>query len=216
MFWKKNQNTNDARERMVERDIKGRGITNERVLEAFRNVKRELFMPSDVQKYAYADEPLPIGKGQTISQPYIVAYMTDMLDPQPDDRVLEVGTGSGYQAAILAEIVGHLYSLEIVSELKERAENLLLNEMGYENISIREGSGFDGWPDEAPFDKIIVTAAPEIFPQKLADQLKIGGRMSIPFGHLHNQRLYLVTRDEEGIHKHPDLPVRFVPMTERD
>jgi len=203
-----------ARQRMVERDLKGRDITDPRVLEVMGRVPRHLFVDKSLQSKAYADHPLPIGEGQTISQPYIVALMTDLLDLKRTDRVLEVGTGSGYQAAVLAELAAKVYSIEIVEPLGTRAAKLL-GELGYHNVEVRVGDGYGGWPAAAPFDAIIVTAAPTTIPQPLIDQLKPGGRMIIPVGgSFEGQQLLLV-------HKNPDgsattrrtLPVRFVPLT---
>jgi protein-L-isoaspartate(D-aspartate) O-methyltransferase len=164
-----------------------------------------------LQKYAYADEPLPIGEGQTISQPYIVALMTETLHISKDSRVLEIGTGSGYQAAVLAEIAGEVYSIEIIESLAARAEETL-KRLGYGNVHVKAGDGYRGWPEEAPFDAIIVTAAPDHVPQPLVEQLKVGGRMSIPVGDIY-QELMVITKTESGVVKKDALPVRFVPMT---
>ena len=211
MWWKKPKDDEMERQDMVDRQIRTRGVKNEAVLQAMLKVKRHLFMPESLRPYAYTDEPQPIGEGQTISQPYIVALMTELLDPQPTDRVLEIGAGSGYQAAVLAEIVRHVYTLEIVPRLAERARELL-EKLGYENITIRQGNGFEGWAEESPFDKAIVTAAPITLPQALVDQLKIGGRLVIPMGDAY-QVLYLIKKEKDGIQREEVIPVRFVPMT---
>jgi len=211
MWWKKQKDDEIERQDMVDRQIRTRGVKNEAVLQAMLKVKRHLFMPESLRPYAYADEPQPIGEGQTISQPYIVALMTELLDPQPADRVLEIGAGSGYQAAVLAEIVRHVYTLEIVPKLAERARELL-EKLGYENITVLQGNGYEGLPEEAPFDKAIVTAAPITLPQALVDQLKIGGRLVIPMGDMY-QVLYLIKKDKAGIQREEIIPVRFVPMT---
>ncbi|UCF79888.1 MAG: protein-L-isoaspartate(D-aspartate) O-methyltransferase [Candidatus Eiseniibacteriota bacterium] len=199
------------RSRMVDEQIFRRGVKDVRVLAAMRKVPRHEFVPESYRKYAYADEPLPIGEGQTISQPYIVALMTETLSIGKDSRVLEVGTGSGYQAAVLAEIAEEVYSIEIVEPLAERAEETL-KRLGYRNVHVRVGDGYRGWPEKAPFDAIIVTAAPDHIPQPLIDQLKVGGRLSIPVGDVY-QELILVTKTDSGIVKKDVLPVRFVPMT---
>jgi protein-L-isoaspartate(D-aspartate) O-methyltransferase len=200
-----------ARERMVREQIAARGVEDPRVLQAMRDVPRHELVPRQMRQRAYADHPLPIGEGQTISQPYIVAYMTEQLRLEPDHRVLEVGTGSGYQAAVLAELCAEVYTIEIVSALAERAARDLAR-LGYENIHTREGDGYRGWPEHAPFDAIIVTAAPGHIPQPLVDQLKPGGRMILPVGEGY-QELVLITRDADGVHRRRLLPVRFVPMT---
>jgi protein-L-isoaspartate(D-aspartate) O-methyltransferase len=198
------------KQRMVGQQLQGRGITDARVLDAMRKVKRHLFVPAYLRDAAYEDRPLPIGHGQTISQPYVVAYMTQALRVGPDDRILEIGTGSGYQAAVLAEIAKEVYSVEILEPLADSAR-LRLEEMGYENIKVRQGDGYRGWREHAPFDAIIVTAAPPEIPQGLANQLKVGGRMVVPIG-LFYQELYLITRTETGFEKEVLLPVAFVPM----
>ncbi|MFH1836638.1 MAG: protein-L-isoaspartate(D-aspartate) O-methyltransferase [Candidatus Omnitrophota bacterium] len=198
------------REDMVERQIASRGIVDERVLGAMRKVERHLFVDENTLNSAYNDHPLPIGYGQTISQPYIVAYMTEIAEIGPDDRVLEIGTGSGYQAAILAEIAKEVYTVEILEPLAEHAEKIL-KDLGYTNIKVRSGDGYKGWIEYAPFDVIVVTAAPPEIPLKLIDQLKLGGRMVIPVGQ-GTQELYLITRTESGFDKRSLLPVRFVPM----
>jgi len=211
---KKEENQNDRfeqmRHKMVEYQIKARGIQDARVLEVLRKIPRHLFVPENLKDQAYNDEPLPIGSGQTISQPYIVAYMTEQLHLEGTERVLEIGTGSGYQAAVLAELVQRVYSIEIIPELSYQAQKVL-DILGYTNIEFKIGNGYFGWPDAAPFDAIIVTAAPEKIPQTLIDQLKIGGRMIIPVGDFF-QNLYLVEKKEDGIKKENKLPVRFVPL----
>jgi len=198
------------RQEMISHQIKNRGITDGKVLEAMEKVRRHLFVPDALRGMAYEDRPLPIGYDQTISQPYIVAYMTQAAQPRPDDRVLEIGTGSGYQAAILAEIVKEVYTIEIIKPLADSASSRLLD-MGYQNVKVKWGDGYEGWVEYAPFDTIIVTAAPSEIPENLIDQLKIGGRMVIPIGTFF-QELYLITRTESGFDKKPILPVRFVPM----
>jgi protein-L-isoaspartate(D-aspartate) O-methyltransferase len=210
------QSTNDRtaeRTRMVETQIRARGITNARVLEAMRRVPRHRFVPADQQPWAYDDRPLPIGDGQTISQPYIVAYMTDVLDPQPADRVLEIGTGSGYQAAVLAELSGEVYTIEIVEALATRAR-AQLDRLGYANIRARHGDGYRGWPEAAPFHKIIVTAAPEEVPQALVDQLAIDGIMAVPVGR-GDQMMTIIRKTKDGIVKRETIPVLFVPMIKK-
>jgi protein-L-isoaspartate(D-aspartate) O-methyltransferase len=201
------------RSEMVDRQIVARGVTNERVLDAMRRVPRHLFVPEALRHAAYEDTPLPIGFAQTISQPYIVAAMSEALDPQPTDRVLEVGTGSGYQAAVLAEIVARVYSIEIVEELGLRARADLAA-AGYDNVDVRIGDGYAGLPDEAPFDGIIVTAAPPVVPPPLVEQLAMGARLVIPVGESF-QELRVLTRTEDGMTEETLLPVRFVPMTGR-
>lgn len=202
------------RQWMVDAQIKGRGITDKAVLAAMAKVERHLFVPSALKAVAYEDMPLPIGQGQTISQPYIVAYMTAAAQLRPEDRVLEIGTGSGYQAAILAEIVKEVYTIEIVAPLADRS-HALLTELGHKNVEVRCGDGYKGWPEKAPFDAIIVTAAPPEIPMELAEQLEIGGRMVVPVGSFF-QELYLITRTDAGFDKRALLPVRFVPMVHSD
>ncbi|MFP4176799.1 MAG: protein-L-isoaspartate(D-aspartate) O-methyltransferase [Planctomycetota bacterium] len=202
------------RHRMVEEQIAGRGVTDEDVLKAMRNVPRHSFVPSGQESAAYADRPLPIGHGQTISQPYIVATMSERLELEPGDRVLEIGTGSGYHAAVLAEITSNIYTIEIVDELARRAEETF-ESLGYDVIEVKNDDGYYGWEEHAPFDAIIVTAAPGHIPPPLMDQLKPEGRMIIPVGGSYDvQYLMLVTKDEEGSTSTRQLmPVRFVPMT---
>ena len=194
----------------------GRDIRDGRVLEAMRKVPRHEFVPAEMRAHAYRDRPLPIGQGQTISQPYIVAFMTEQLQPRRTDRVLEIGTGSGYQAAVLAELVAEVYSIEIVEALARRASRDL-RRLGYTNVFTRSGDGYLGWPEKAPFDAVIVTCAPERIPQPLVDQLKEGGRMIIPVGPDGGvQELYLLEKREGEVRKRAVLPVRFVPMTRKD
>ncbi len=203
-----------ARRRMVAEQLAapGRDITNARVLEVMGRVPRQAFVPQRLRADAYDDHPLPIGHGQTISQPYIVAFMTEQLEPKPTDRVLEVGTGSGYQAAVLAELVAQVYTIEIVEELAHRAA-ADLKRLGYTNVQVRAGDGYKGWPEAAPFDSIIVTCAPERVPQPLIDQLKDGGRMIIPVGRIWNQELVLLRKRGAKLEQQEVLPVSFVPMT---
>jgi protein-L-isoaspartate(D-aspartate) O-methyltransferase len=199
-----------SRQRMVKEQIEARGISDPRLLEVLKKVKRHLFVPTDLQNAAYDDHPLPIGQGQTISQPYIVAYMTEAVKIKPEDCVLEIGTGSGYQAAVLGELAKEVYTIEILKPLAENARSLL-ERLGYKNIKIKWGDGFQGWREHAPFDAIIVTAAPAEVPEELVKQLKIGGRMVVPVGGFF-QELYLITKTGTGVKKETLLPVRFVPM----
>ena len=200
------------RERMVFRQIESRGVRDPCVLEAMRTVPRHRFVPESQRDRAYTDTPMQIGHGQTISQPYIVAFMSEALELAPDDRVLEIGTGSGYQAAVLAEIIDEVYSIEIIPELAERAE-AVLDELGFEGIHLLTGDGYQGWPEHAPFDGIIVTCAPEDIPEALTDQLAEGGRMVIPVGPSgHVQELVRVRKRDGTLHRESLLPVRFVPM----
>jgi len=203
-----------ARQRMVTSQLvsAGRDITNASVLAAMCKVPRHEFVPERLRAQAYDDHPLPIGYGQTISQPFIVAFMTQELDPKPTDRVLEIGTGSGYQAAVLAEIVAEVYTIEIVEELAARAA-ADLTRLGYTNVHVRAGDGYRGWSEAAPFDAVIVTCAPEHVPQPLIDQLKDGGRVIIPLGPLWNQELVLLRKQNGKLKQHAVLPVQFVPMT---
>jgi protein-L-isoaspartate(D-aspartate) O-methyltransferase len=199
------------RQRMVEQQLKPRGIKDERVLAAMAKVPREEFISADARPSAYEDGPLPIGYDQTISQPYVVAFMTEQLRPKPSDRVLEIGSGSGYQAAILAELVADVYTIEIVEPLAKSAE-ATLQRLGYNKVNIKVGDGYKGWPEEAPFDAIIVTCAPEKVPQPLVDQLKDGGRMVIPVGERFAQQLYLLEKKNGQLKESVTLPVHFVPM----
>ena len=203
--------TTQARERMLREQIEARGVTDARVLAALRAVPRHELVPEAQRDYAYEDRPLPIGHGQTISQPYIVALMSEALELDENERVLEIGTGSGYQAAVLGELAREVYSIEIVAPLAERAK-LDLARLGYDNVQVRQGDGYRGWPEQAPFDAIVVTAAPEHVPQALVDQLAVGGRLVIPVGR-GVQELLRITRDEQGVHEERLLGVRFVPMT---
>jgi len=196
---------------MVERQIKARGITNETVLDAFRTIRRDLFVPESERASAYSDHPLPIGFGQTISQPYIVALMTNLAKPSPEGKVLEVGTGSGYQAAILGKLFGEVFTIEILPELGRRAEKTLADQ-GFKNVHVRIGDGYDGWPEEAPFEAIVVTAAPETIPRPLMEQLADGGRLVIPVG-TGSQDLVVLTRNDDSYHRELVTGVRFVPMT---
>ena len=197
---------------MIESQIRGRGVRDERVLEAMRRVPRHEFVPADQQQVAYGDHALPIGYGQTISQPYIVGFMTEALMLTESDVVLEIGSGSGYQAAILAELAREVYSIELVPALAERARQTLAR-LGYRNVQVRAGDGYQGWPEHAPFSRIIVTAAPEAIPQALVEQLAVGGRMILPVGPAAgDQELVIVTKSKDGIATVRSLPVRFVPM----
>jgi protein-L-isoaspartate(D-aspartate) O-methyltransferase len=200
-----------ARRRMVTEQLRGRDITSARVLDAMLNVPRHLFVPESVRARSYGDHPLPIGFEQTISQPYIVAFMTQALDVQPGHRVLEIGTGSGYQAAILAELAGQVQTIEIVAPLADRARATLAA-LGYRNVDVRTGNGYLGWPEHAPYDRVMVTAAPDEVPAALVEQLKVGGLMAIPVGTF-EQELRIMRRTATGMQTLRTLPVRFVPMT---
>jgi protein-L-isoaspartate(D-aspartate) O-methyltransferase len=200
------------REHMVKEQLVMHGINGERVLAAVRKVPREEFVPEQFRAASYADQPLPIGYDQTISQPFIVAFMTEELRPQPQDRVLEIGTGSGYQAAILAELVAEVYSIEIIEPLAKTAE-ATLQRLGYQNVHVKVGDGYKGWPERAPFDAVIVTCAPDHIPQPLVDQLKDHGRMIIPVGPAGDQELYLLEKENGQLRQRSVTPVRFVPMT---
>jgi protein-L-isoaspartate(D-aspartate) O-methyltransferase len=202
-----------ARHQMVEQ-IRARGITDVGVLAALEAVPRHLFVPADERGKAYADHPLPIGGGQTISQPYMVALMTSLLDLRPGARVLEIGTGSGYQAAILSRVAGEVYSVEILTALADRARRTLAD-LGCRNVHVRTGDGFQGWPDAAPFDGIVVTAAPPSIPEPLLQQLRVGGRLVIPVGDRNaiQNLLVLTKRADGGFDRSSVMPVRFVPMT---
>jgi protein-L-isoaspartate(D-aspartate) O-methyltransferase len=196
---------------MVAEQIQARGIRDERVLEAMRRVPRHRFVPPEQENLAYEDHPLSIGDGQTISQPYIVAYMTEALELTPRHKVLEVGTGSGYQAAVLAACAGEVYTIEIVARLADRATRTLQG-LGFANVHVKHGDGYAGWPEHAPFDAIMVTAAPDHVPEPLVRQLAIGGRMIIPVG-TGDQELRLVRKTETGVVERSTIPVRFVPLT---
>ncbi|MCK5534420.1 protein-L-isoaspartate(D-aspartate) O-methyltransferase [bacterium] len=200
-----------ARKEMIETQIKRRGIKDQRVLEAMFKVKRHKFVPQSEQKLAYEDYPLPIGKEQTISQPYIVALMTELLQLEGKEKVLEIGTGSGYQAAILAELANEVYTIEILEPLAINAEKVL-RELDYSNVTVKCGDGYLGWEEYAPFDSIIVTCAPPYIPQPLIDQLAEGGKMVIPVG-IHYQELKLLKKIKGKIKTTNIIPVRFVPMT---
>jgi protein-L-isoaspartate(D-aspartate) O-methyltransferase len=202
---------NKERARMVAEQIRSRGVTDETVLEAMLQVPRHRFVPDANRELSYTDGPLPIGQGQTISQPYIVALMTELTRPGPTKKVLEIGTGSGYQAAILAECFEEVYTIEIIPELGRAAETLL-DELGYDNVNVRIGDGYDGWPERAPFDAVIVTAAPEMIPRPLMEQLAPDGRLVVPVGKW-SQDLVVVTRVGDGFDKQIVTGVRFVPMT---
>ncbi len=201
----------DARHKMVDEMVAAEGITNERVLESLRTTPRHLFVRSNLRHLAYADKALDIGYRQTISPPFVVAYMTEVLDPQPTDRVLEIGTGSGYQAAVLSPLVREVYSIEIVEQLGNRAKTLL--QQRYSNVHVRIGDGYLGWPEHAPFDKIIVTCSPESVPEPLVAQLKEGGRIIIPLGERYQQVFYLLEKKDGKLEQKRLLPTLFVPMT---
>ena len=198
---------------MVEDQIKRRGVEDKLVLKAIQKVEREKFVPEKYRDLAYTDGPLPIGHKQTISQPYIVAYMTEQLHLKKEHTVLEIGTGSGYQAAILGEIAKEVYTIEIIPELAASAGSLL-KKLNYKNIDVRTGDGYKGWPEKAPFDRIIVTAAPEEIPEELVDQLANNGRMILPVGENElSQYLWVIKKNKKGVvTKEKILPVRFVPM----
>ena len=205
-----------SREKMVEDQIENRGISNQPTLDAMKKVPRHKFVPPYLLDRAYDDGPLPIGYGQTISQPYIVAYMTAVIDPKPGQKILEIGTGSGYQAAVLAEIIDSVFTIEIVTELYKSSEKRL-KELGYKNVLCKNADGYYGWKKYAPFDAIIVTAAAEYIPPPLIEQLKDGGKMIIPVGSpFLNQTLILVEKNGEEITTTSLLPVRFVPFTRGD
>jgi protein-L-isoaspartate(D-aspartate) O-methyltransferase len=200
------------RDEMVTTQIAARGVRNARVLAALRAVPRHLFVPSEVRAEAYADRPLPIGEGQTISQPYIVGLMTELLEVKPGDRVLEIGTGSGYQAAVLDAMGCDVYTIEIRASLAQEAEKRLTS-LGYKRVHVRTGDGYAGWPEVAPFAGIVVTAAPERIPQPLLNQLAIGGHMVIPVGAFYQQLKVITRRGETDFPESDVIPVRFVPMT---
>jgi protein-L-isoaspartate(D-aspartate) O-methyltransferase len=202
----------DARNRMVNEEIVGGGVKNKRVIEAMRNTPRHEFVPAAHRKQAYYDMALPIGESQTISPPFVVAYMTESLDPQPTDKVLEIGTGSGYQAAVLSPLVRDVYTIEIVAPLGHAAAKVL-KKLKYNNVHAKVGDGFLGWPENAPFDKIIVTCSPEKVPQPLIDQLKEGGRIVIPVGERYQQTLYLMKKVDGKLTTEALQPTLFVPMT---
>ncbi len=200
------------RERMVREQIESRGIRNTEVLRVLRETPRHLFVPVAYRAMAYDDHPVPIGYDATISQPYVVGWMTELLAPKKTDRVLEIGTGSGYQAAVLAQLAGRVYTMEIVAELAKTAREVLSG-LGYSNITVRQGDGYRGWPEEAPFDKIMVTAAPPDVPQALLDQLANGGRLVAPVGSGFDQKLIVIEKDGRGrIHREAVGDVVFVPL----
>lgn len=202
-----------ARERMVVEQIEARGIKNQRVLKAMRTVQRHQFVPEKIRNLAYDDHALPIGEGQTISQPYIVALMTEVINPRADMKVLEIGTGSGYQAAILAELCQSVYSIEIIETLGKQAERILSRL--YKNVHVKIGDGYQGWPEAAPFDAILVTCAPTKVPQPLAEQLKEGGKMVIPVGEAGVQELLVLIKKNGRLERQAIIPVLFVPMVDR-
>lgn len=203
------------RERMVVEQIAARGVANKAVLEAMRRVPREVFVPADQQPHAYEDRPLAIGAGQTISQPYIVAHMSALADVQPGARVLEIGTGSGYQTAVLAELAAEVFSIETVPSLAERARRTL-SALGCANVHTRVGNGYAGWPDAAPFDRIVVTAAPPTIPAALVDQLAEGGLLVVPVGEQYGpQVMTVVARTAGGVTRTETIPVQFVPMVDQ-
>ena len=206
-------NFDHLRKVMIKNQLQSRGIRNDAVLEVMRSVERHNFVPENYRDRAYSDGPLPIGHGQTISQPYIVAFMTEQLQVSSQHKILEIGTGSGYQAAILGELAKHVFTIEIIPELAEGAKNIL-NHLSYKNITVRAGDGYKGWPEEAPFERIMVTAAPTEVPQTLVDQLAPGGRMILPVGaQFLVQYLWVIEKDDQGtVTKEKILPVRFVPM----
>ena len=217
IFAQNDKNYEELRKAMVKTQIESRGVKDEDVLSVMRDVPRHLFIDESLWPKAYSDGPLPIGHGQTISQPYIVAFMTELLRPDTHHMVLEIGTGSGYQAAVLAKLVHHVYTIEIVPELGRNAK-ATLKRLGYDNISVRVGDGYKGWPEEEPFDRIIVTAAPEKVPEALVDQLKPGGRMVLPVGpRWWGQDLLVIEKDERGkVVRKNTIPVRFVPMVRQE
>ena len=203
-----------TKQEMIEKQLKGRNISAPQVLQAMAEVDRSLFVPEDMQDKAYEDRPLPIGKDQTISKPYIVAYMAEELELKKTDKVLEVGTGCGYNAAVISRLVSQVYSVEIIEWLAALAkENLARTD--YDNISIRHGDGYSGWKEEAPFDAILLTAAPVAIPKPLKDQLKIGGKILAPVGRINQELVLLKKTGEETFEEKKLLPVRFVPMTGR-
>jgi protein-L-isoaspartate(D-aspartate) O-methyltransferase len=210
------QGFENKRREMVARQIAGRDISDKATLDAMRSVPRHLFVPDSQQAYAYDDRALPIGYGQTISQPYIVGYMTQVIAPEKGQRVLEIGTGSGYQAAVLAQIVEQVYSVEIIAPLADQAKKLM-EDLAYDNVKIKHGDGYYGWEEHAPFDAIVVTAATEYIPPPLLAQLKQEGKMVIPVGSpFMTQQLMLVTKKDGDIITRALFPVRFVPFTRND
>lgn len=200
------------REKMVEQQIEARGVKDPATLKAMRTVPRHEFVPRHLREDAYGDHPLPIGHGQTISQPYIVAFMTEAIAPKPGEKILEVGSGSGYQTAVLAQMGAEVYTIEILEPLAETAKQTLAR-LGYKNAHVKHGDGYAGWSEHAPFDAIVVTCAPDQIPPALVAQLRDGGRMIIPVGGGMEQELVLLSKHGNLIEKHSVLPVRFVPMT---
>ena len=207
------QDLEAARRRMVDTQLRAEGIRSDAVLQAMARVPRHRFVPPELRERAYDDTPLPIGLGQTISQPFIVAYMTEMLQLTREHTVLEIGTGSGYQAAVLAELAREVLTIEIVPQLADRARSALAD-LGYSNVTVRTGNGYLGWPERAPFHRIIVTAAPEAIPQTLVDQLAVDGILVAPVGTLF-QEIVIVTKSADGVAEKRTIPVRFVPMVDK-
>jgi protein-L-isoaspartate(D-aspartate) O-methyltransferase len=203
------------RKQMVELQIMGRGVKDKQIIEAFLEVERHRFVPKRIANYAYEDRPLPIGEGQTISQPYIVAYMTQVLKLSKTDKVLEIGTGSGYQAAILGELSDHVFTIEINETLGARADKLL-KDLGYNNVRVKIGDGYKGWKEHAPYDAIIVTCSPSHVPEPLKEQLKEGGRMIIPVGEAYNQKLVYIQKIDNELKQQNEFPVLFVPMVDQE
>ncbi|MDX1984359.1 MAG: protein-L-isoaspartate(D-aspartate) O-methyltransferase [Bryobacteraceae bacterium] len=201
----------EARAAMVAEQIEARGVRDARVLRAMRKIPRHQFVPPEMAPHAYQDRPLPIGHGQTISQPYIVAFMSEILEIRPEHQVLEIGAGSGYQAAVLSLLARQVYTIEVVPALA-RSSRALLQRLGYANVTVREGDGYQGWPEQAPFDRIILTAAPPEIPQPLIDQLKPGGRLVAPVGRGDQDLIVLDKLADGSIRRKAVLPVRFVPM----
>ncbi len=208
---KSSGNWDEIRQAMIDNQIKKRGVSDQRLLDALNKVERHLFVPEEYRSMAYADHPLPIGEDQTISQPYIVALMTELLQLDGDEKVLEIGTGSGYQAAVLSILAAEVFSIEIVEPLAERSQKLL-DSLGFDNVTIKCGDGYAGWTEHAPFDRIIVTCAPPEIPKPLIQQLADSGRMVVPVGELW-QELVLIEKFGNEIRKTNIIPVRFVPMT---
>jgi protein-L-isoaspartate(D-aspartate) O-methyltransferase len=204
----------EARAKLVEHEIVAAGVTDKRVCDAIRTVPRHEFIPNAMRRYAYFDMAVPIGDGQTISSPFIVAYMTEQLQPRPTDKVLEIGTGSGYQAAVLSGLVAQVYSIEIVDSLGKRASQTL-RRLHYNNVHTKIGDGYQGWPEQAPFDKIIVTCSPEDVPKPLVEQLKENGRIVVPLGERYQQTLFLFTKVDGQLKAEPLQPTFFVPMVGR-
>ena len=203
------------RKAMVEDQMIARGIHEKEIIDALLKVERHLFVPEEYRNMAYGDHPLPIGEGQTISQPYIVAFMTQVLDLKRTDRVLEIGTGSGYQAAVLGELSDYVYTIEINEPLGKRAKQLL-KDLGYTNVKVKIGDGYKGWKEHAPFDAIIVTCAPTHVPGPLKEQLREGGRMIIPVGGFYDQRLLYIQKIDNELKQQSEFPVRFVPMVDHE